>query len=163
MAAVLDIASNPEKPALVRTIDDRDETVQAKLIGTEGGYVYEIGGKIAVNPPGRVVLPSLPKGLISKPSLVWLLENRQKNRPIEASYLTNGINWKANYVALGVVPTGPAEMSFYHSNTGQRYVLRTDGFISIHAGADQGEFVTKAVNSFANRQFRASAVVGGIA
>jgi hypothetical protein len=85
---------------LVRTIDDEDVTVEARLIGTEGGYVYEIDGKIAVNPPGRVVLPSLPKGLISKPSLVWLLENRQKNHTVEASYLTNGINWKADYVAV---------------------------------------------------------------
>ena len=31
---------------------------------------------------------------------MWLLENRQKNHTIEASYLTNGINWKANYVAV---------------------------------------------------------------
>jgi hypothetical protein len=85
---------------LIRTIDDRDETIQAKLIGTEGGYVYEIDGKIAVNPPGRVVLPSLPKGLISKPSLVWLLDNDRKKHTVEASYLTNGINWQADYVAI---------------------------------------------------------------
>ena len=85
---------------LVRTIDDRDEIVQAKLIGTENGYVYEIEGKIAINPPGRVVLPSLPKGLISKPSLVWLLDNRRKNHTIEASYLTADISWKADYVAV---------------------------------------------------------------
>ena len=85
---------------LVRTIDDRDEIVQAKLIGTENGYVYEIAGKIAINPPGRVVLPSLPKGLISKPSLVWLLDNGRKNHTIEASYLTADISWKADYVAV---------------------------------------------------------------
>jgi hypothetical protein len=85
---------------LVRTVEDRDERVQAKLIGTEGGYVYEIDGKIAINPPGRVVLPSLPKGLISKPSLVWLLDNGRKKHTVEASYLTDGINWKADYVAI---------------------------------------------------------------
>jgi hypothetical protein len=85
---------------LTRTIEDREETVQGKLIGTEGGYVYEIDGKIAINPPYRVILPSLPKGLISKPSLVWMLDNRRKNHTVEASYLTNGITWKADYVAV---------------------------------------------------------------
>lgn len=85
---------------LVRTIEDREETVEAKLIGTDGGYVYEIDGKIAINPPGRVVLPSLPKGLISKPSLVWLLDNGRDKHTVEATYLTNGINWKADYVAV---------------------------------------------------------------
>lgn len=85
---------------LIRTIEDRDETVQAKLIGTEKGYVYEIDGKIAISPPGRVVLPSLPKGLISKPSLVWLLDSGRKNHTVEASYLTNGLMWKADYVAV---------------------------------------------------------------
>ena len=50
---------------------------------------------------------------------------------------------KVNTTACGIVPTGPAEMSIYHEIAGQRYVLRTDGFISINAGADRGEFVTK--------------------
>jgi hypothetical protein len=85
---------------LIRTVEDSEKSVQGKLIGTEGGYVYEIDGKIAINPPGRVVLPSLPKGLISQPSLVWMLDNGSKNHTIEASYLTDGINWKADYVAV---------------------------------------------------------------
>jgi len=50
---------------------------------------------------------------------------------------------RANYVACGVVPTGPAEMSIYHAHSGQRYAIRTDGFISINAGAGQGEFITR--------------------
>ena len=48
---------------------------------------------------------------------------------------------RSNYVAQNVVPTGPAEMSIYHKN-GHRYVLRTDGFVSVRAGAMQGEMVT---------------------
>jgi hypothetical protein len=49
---------------------------------------------------------------------------------------------RSNYVARNVVPTGPAEMSIYHSS-GHRYTLRTDGFVSIHAGENQGELVTR--------------------
>ncbi len=49
---------------------------------------------------------------------------------------------KANSAWLNVVPTGDAEMSLYHVK-GDRYTLRTDGFISAHAGADGGELRTK--------------------
>ncbi len=49
---------------------------------------------------------------------------------------------RANYVANNVVPTGPAEMSIYHKS-GHRYVLRTDGFVAVHAGAEPGELLTK--------------------
>ncbi|MBT3379077.1 MAG: hypothetical protein HN742_20500 [Lentisphaerae bacterium] len=50
---------------------------------------------------------------------------------------------RSNYVALNVVPTGPAEMSIYHAKSRHRYVLRTDGFVSVGAGSAQGELVTK--------------------
>src|SRR5262249_17347826 len=47
------------------------------------------------------VLPSLPENLVAKPTLVWLLRN-QTARPqrVEASYLTSGITWKADYVMV---------------------------------------------------------------
>ena len=40
---------------------------------------------------------------------------------------------RSNYAALNVVPTGPAEMSIY-TTPFRRFVLRTDGFASVHAG-----------------------------
>jgi len=85
---------------LVRYPNGKEQRVRAKLLGTNGGYVYEIGGKIAINPWGNVELPSLPSGLHARPSLVWLLENNRARQTVEASYLTGGINWKANYVAV---------------------------------------------------------------
>jgi hypothetical protein len=49
---------------------------------------------------------------------------------------------RSNYANLNITPTGSAEMSIWH-RSGYRYTLRTDGFVSIRAGADKGEFVTK--------------------
>jgi len=60
---------------------------------------------------------------------------------------------RSNYAALNVVPTGEAEMSIYHQKSGHRYVLRTDGFISIQAGAAPGELGTKPL------RFRGSRLV----
>ncbi|MBI3863903.1 MAG: hypothetical protein HY290_18595 [Planctomycetia bacterium] len=61
-------------------------------------------------------------------------------------------NWvsRTNYPALGIVPTGNAEMSVYaNQNYGQptahlrRYSLRSDGFVAVNAPYDGGEFLTK--------------------
>jgi hypothetical protein len=52
---------------------------------------------------------------------------------------------RGNYVALNVVPTGDAELSIYHARSGHRYTLRTDGFVSVRAGAGEGELTTKPV------------------
>jgi hypothetical protein len=69
--------------------DGGTETTKATLVGIQNGYVYQLeNGKIAVNPPGHVVLPALPSGLISKPSLVWMLESSKPKQNVEASYLT---------------------------------------------------------------------------
>jgi hypothetical protein len=57
---------------------------------------------------------------------------------------------RSNYIAWHVVPTSGTEMSMYNVN-GDHLVLRIDGFISIHAGAAEGEFVTKPF-TFQGRQ-----------
>src|SRR3989442_8233413 len=73
---------------------------EATLLSTNGP-VFEINGQIHMGHYGRLVLPSLPENLVAKPTLVWLLKN-QTARPqrIEASYLTSGITWKADYVMV---------------------------------------------------------------
>ncbi|MBM4075428.1 MAG: hypothetical protein FJ267_07275 [Planctomycetes bacterium] len=51
---------------------------------------------------------------------------------------------RSNYAALNVVPTGPNEMSIY-TTPFRRFTLRTDGFASVHAGADSGEMITQVL------------------
>lgn len=57
---------------------------------------------------------------------------------------------RANYAALNIVPTGPEELSIYH-RSGDRYVLRLDGFISVNAGSTPGELLTKPL-TFSGRE-----------
>jgi hypothetical protein len=63
-------------------------------------------------------------------------------------------NWlsRCNYPAMGIVPTGPSEMSVYVVEAyGQpnvrfvRYSMRTDGLISIHGPYEGGEMITKPI------------------
>jgi hypothetical protein len=49
---------------------------------------------------------------------------------------------RSNFVAQNVVPTGRDEISIYHSDN-HRYVLRTDGFVSVRAGSEQGTMLTR--------------------
>jgi hypothetical protein len=73
---------------------------EATLLSTNGP-VFEINGQIHMGHYGRLVLPSLPENLVSKPTLVWLLRNQAaRAQRVEASYLTGGITWKADYVMV---------------------------------------------------------------
>ncbi len=47
---------------------------------------------------------------------------------------------RSNYATWRVVPTSDAELSIYVND--RRYVLRTDGFVSLRAGARGGELLT---------------------
>jgi hypothetical protein len=79
----------------------KEEIVEAILLATQGGNIFQIGDKIHIGHYGRVLLSRIPENLISQPTLVWMLENRlSKPQKLEASYLTSGINWKADYVAV---------------------------------------------------------------
>jgi hypothetical protein len=79
----------------------KEEIVEATLLSTQGGNIFQIGDQIHIGHPGRVLLSRIPENLISQPTLVWMVENRlSKPQNVEASYLTSGINWKADYVAV---------------------------------------------------------------
>lgn len=86
--------------------------VSATLISTNDGYVYRIGDKIHLQPPGQVILPDLPADLVAQPSLVWLLDvNKPGSQSIEASYMTAGMSWQADYVVVSSQNNQKADMT----------------------------------------------------
>ncbi|HTX54005.1 MAG TPA: DUF4139 domain-containing protein [Candidatus Baltobacteraceae bacterium] len=85
----------------VTLVKDDGEEIEAVLLSTQNGPVYQIDGKIYLGYPGRVVLPDLPADLIPNPTLVWLLESGISGpQQVEVSYLTSGLTWKADYVVV---------------------------------------------------------------
>src|SRR5439155_20394452 len=79
------------------------ESVQATLLANNGGQVWRINGQIVINPTNiaEMRFPDLPKNLVATPTLVWDVENREvAAQTVEASYLTAGMNWRADYVLL---------------------------------------------------------------
>jgi len=78
-----------------------DGTYHEATLLTTRGPVFEINGQIHLGHYGRVVLPSIPESLVAKPTLAWLLRNQTSaGQRVEASYLTGGITWKADYVLV---------------------------------------------------------------
>ncbi len=68
------------------------------LSDNNGQTVWKIGDQIVPNAQ-PYSYPSLPADLYSHPTLIWTLENRGADaQRVEASYLTNNMNWSADYV-----------------------------------------------------------------
>ncbi len=82
---------------------DRKSIVEALLLSNNNGQIYKINNEIFLGHPGIKVLPEIPENLIAEPTLMWLYTNKAKvkeGKPhtLEVSYLTEQINWKADYI-----------------------------------------------------------------
>jgi hypothetical protein len=78
---------------------------QAKVLAANGGIVLQIGSRIEVlrddGLPVRVVFDKVPQNLRARPTLsVTLQSAKAGTRPISLSYLTPGLGWTTDYVAL---------------------------------------------------------------
>lgn len=78
---------------------------RATVLAANGGVVLKIGDRIEIlrddGLPVRVVFDSIPPNLRARPTLsVTLDATRSGPRPLTLSYLTPGIGWKSDYVAL---------------------------------------------------------------
>ncbi|MBL7074105.1 DUF4139 domain-containing protein [candidate division KSB1 bacterium] len=119
----------PEKVAILEQNYEYDLVSSSKLLNkyidqeiklyTEKGDLFR--GKLLNSSPKDVILetkdggiqvisqenirdinfPQLPEGLITRPTLIWLLDcEKQGDHKAEVSYLTDGINWHTEYVAV---------------------------------------------------------------
>jgi len=78
---------------------------QAQVLATNGGVVLKIGQRIEVlrddGLPVRVIFDKVPDNLRARPTLsVTVIGGRAGTRPATLSYLTPGLGWRADYVAL---------------------------------------------------------------
>ncbi len=82
---------------------DKKEMVEGTLLSFSGTQliIKDKEGKIQTLSSNNLLLPELPEGLMTKPTLEWIMEvNESKSQTLELSYMTSGMAWKANYVAV---------------------------------------------------------------
>jgi hypothetical protein len=103
---LLDKYVGREVTLVLRRFENNTEVltpVQATLLSNNQGQVWRIGGQIVINPSNIVEtrFPDLPQNLVATPTLVWDVESASQGaQTVEASYLTGGMNWKADYVLV---------------------------------------------------------------
>jgi hypothetical protein len=113
----------------------RERVTPAVLLSTTGGNVYRIGDRIAVGHPGRIVLPNLPEDLSARPALRWRLANSGPARhKVEVSYLTGGLSWAADYVAVLRPDDTAADLSCWVTLTNKSGGRFDDASLKLVAG-----------------------------
>ena len=78
---------------------------RATVLAVNGGVVLRIGDRVEVlrddGLPVRVVFDDIPSNLRARPTLSITLDSaRAGTRPLTLSYLSTGLSWKADYVAV---------------------------------------------------------------
>ena len=78
---------------------------RARVLSTQGGTVIQVGDRIEVlrddGLPVRVIFDRVPPNLRARPTLSVTVEStRGGTRPASIRYLTPGLGWAADYVAL---------------------------------------------------------------
>lgn len=77
-----------------------ETTEDATVLAADSGIVLKIGDRIETDSEARLIFPDVPATLRDKPTLtVDLLSDKAGTRDVKLSYLTNGLTWRADYVA----------------------------------------------------------------
>ena len=97
------------------TIVGDNKSFTGKLLSTNSNEIVIQTNEKIISLPNindyRIELQNLKEELITKPTLVWqVLSNSNGNQDINLSYMTNLINWQAEYV--GVLDNDEKTMSF---------------------------------------------------
>lgn len=90
-------------------------TETATVLSVNGGVVLKVGDHVEVlrqdDIPTRVIFDGIPPNLRAKPTLSVTVDSaRAGPRPATLNYLTQGLSWKADYVALFDEPSSKMDL-----------------------------------------------------
>lgn len=95
-----------EVVTLVRTnpANGAETRESARILAANGGVVLQIGNRIEVlrddGLPVRVIFDRVPENMRAEPTLSVTVDATAGTRPATLRYLTPGLGWRADYVAL---------------------------------------------------------------
>ncbi|QDX28250.1 DUF4139 domain-containing protein [Sphingomonas suaedae] len=122
------------------TVVRNGQSLPAKVLAYNDGTVVEIGGRIEVlGKDDRVIFPSLPPSLRARPTLsVTLDADATGSRPVTLSYLTYGMGWKSDYVALFDEKAGKIDVQGWLTLTNRSGTTYSNANTLLVAGAVGG-------------------------
>jgi hypothetical protein len=114
-------------------------TETATVLSVNGGVVLKIGDRIEVlrqdDVPTRVIFDGIPQNLRAKPTLSVTVDSGKAGaRPATLSYLTNGLSWKADYVAMFDEGPGKLDLQGWVTLTNTSGVDYADAAVQLVAG-----------------------------
>ena len=107
--------------AQIEIVLKEGEVKTGKLLSYQGGAIVlmDSSGAVSLVQRSEIVdlrLPELPEGLRTRPTLVWRLDaDKAGKAPVELSYLTDGMRWHAEYVAVSNEADTQIELSAWVS------------------------------------------------
>ena len=134
--SVLDAAVG-QRIRLIRVIGDQTVVETGVLISQPGqGRIVRLDdGRVLVDPSGTIELAALPDGLLSRPSLLWQLAADDAGpQRVEARYLTGGITWSADYVAVVAADEARADLTGWVTLDNQSGAAYTNASLQLIAG-----------------------------
>ena len=114
---------------------DRKDTIDATLLQNTDGQIFEIDNELYLEHPGIKILPELSDKLFTVPTLTWFYKNTsEKPHTLEISYLTNNMNWHADYLMTINEEETAAQISGWATIDNQSGVLYKNARLSLVAG-----------------------------
>src|SRR3954467_9641412 len=113
---------------------------RAKVLATNGGVVLQIGERIEVlrddGLPVRAIFDRVPQNLRARPTLPVTIESsRSGTRAAKLAYLTPGLGWKSDYVALFDEGAGKIDVQGWITLTNNSGTSYTNADVVMVAGA----------------------------
>lgn len=123
---------------------------QARVLAANGGIVLQIGNRIEVlrddGLPVRVVFDKVPDNLRARPTLSVTVEAAQAGAvPTRLSYLTPGLGWTSDYVALFDEQAGSIDVQGWvtlTNNTGTTFTNADTLLVAGNVGGAANRFAT---------------------
>jgi hypothetical protein len=135
-----------ETITLVRTnpATGQEQRERARVLAVNGGVVLQVGDRIEVlrddGLPVRVIFDRVPENLRARPTLSVTVQSEQGGRrPVTLTYLTPGLGWQADYVALFDEAAGRMDVQGWITLTNNSGTPYTNADVLLVAGAVGGQ------------------------
>ena len=136
-----------ETVTLVRTnpANGAETRERARILAANGGVVMQIGDRIEVlrddGLPTRVIFDRVPEQLRARPTLSVTVDAARGGRqPVTLNYLTSGLGWAADYVALFDEPNDRMDVQGWITLTNRSGTAFTNARTLLVAGqVNQGQ------------------------
>ena len=109
-------------------------STKGKLISNVNKPVFEIDGKIVVNPPYSYRFSNIPNGITDYPYLNCVIDSETKNGSYTLAYITGGIDWEAEY-NLYLTSDKTSEIEGWYSIRNDNKLAYEDADITLVSGA----------------------------